>query len=88
MELKEFDEIEEGLYFLDKESRQIQAAKIFEIRRRFLSESLRKKEVNEISEVVDEYDKLYKEGKEINAYLLISKKPKAVLDKMFGKERE
>lgn len=88
MELKEFDEIEEGLYFLDKESRQIQAAKIFEIRRRFLSESLRKKEVNEISEMVDEYDKLYKEGKEINAYLLISRKPKAVLDKMFGKERE
>lgn len=88
MELKDFDEIEEGLYFLDDQSKQIQAQKIYEIRRRFLAESLRKKEISEVRDMVEEYDELYRQGKEINAYLLISRKPKAVLDKMFGKERE
>lgn len=87
-ELKDFDQIEEGLYYLDAESKRIQAAKIFEIRRRFLTESLRKKEINEVKDLVDEYENLYRENKEINAFLLVSRQPKHVIEKLLEKQNE
>ena len=88
MDLKDFDQIEEGLYYLDKESKRIQAAYIYELRRRFILEQTKNKQINEMRDVVDEYDKLYKEGKEISAFILITKQPRHIVQKMFEKEKD
>lgn len=81
-DLKDFDQIEEGLHYLDKQSKEIQAARLYEIRRKFLEDSGNISDIREAKTVVEEYNRLYKENKEISAFLLISRQPQKKLQQI------
>lgn len=76
MDLKDLDNLEDGLYLLDEKSRQLQEARIAVAKHKMLEEMAQARELSKIRTIVKAYDESYKAGKQTKAFLLITSKEK------------
>lgn len=76
MDLKDLDNLEDGLYLLDEKSRQLQEARIAVAKNKMLEEMAKARDLSKIRTIVKAYDESYKIGKQTKAFLLITSKEK------------
>lgn len=80
MTLKDLDDLEEGLFYLDDKSKEIQQGIVNKARQDLMIKTLASRDVKEAKRYVAEYEELYKQSKEISAFLLVSKQPRPVVE--------